>query len=450
MILCIKKGKEMLINLCNEQDATIKNPSLLRYAQIYRDIYKRFLAQITASGITLGANQEKEISHKIERLRDLGVVFRNDDKSLFLNWLSPACENCKTGVGSTTLFFSLQCPRQCYFCFNPNQEGYEYYRQNLRNCVRELQEIHQQGIRISHLALSGGEPLLHPAEVVNFFQTALDLFPKVYTRLYTAGDLLNPDLLGALQENGLNEIRFSLKLEDTEEVRSRVLNNIALAKSYIPVVMVEMPIIPGTLEEMKKLLSFLNDLDINGINLLEFCYPFYNTEEFRMRGFKIKNPPFNVLYDYWYAGGLPIDRSEIECLDLLEYAIEQQLKLGVHYCSLENKLTGQIYQQNLGQRVERYYYLSGKDHYYKSAKVFGNDILTVKQILDKNHIKTYNLSKRYDFLEFNVKDIDFLKDIDIEVVISSNVMEERNDGKYLRELKLDLINPSDFQWQNEL
>lgn len=440
----------MLINLYNEQDVIIKNSSLLRYAQIYRDIYKRFLTQITASGVKLGSNQEKEISHKIERLRDLGVVFRNDDKSLFLNWLSPACENCKTGVGSTTLFFSLQCPRQCYFCFNPNQEGYEYYRQNLRNCVQELQEIHQQEIKISHLALSGGEPLLYPVEVVNFFQTALELFPKVYTRLYTAGDLLNPDLLGVLRENGLNEIRFSLKLEDPEEVRSRVLDYIALAKSYIPVVMVEMPIIPGTLEEMKKLLSRLNDLDINGINLLEFCYPFYNAGEFRSRGFEIKNPPFNVLYDYWYAGGLPIDRSELECLDLLEYAVEQHLKLGVHYCSLENKLTGQIYQQNLGQRVESYYYLSRKDHYYKSAKVFGKDILTVKQVLDRNHIKTYNLSKCYDFLEFNVKDIDFLKGIDIEVVISSNVMEERNDGKYLRELKLDLIYPSDFRWQNEL
>jgi len=29
-----------------------------------------------------------------------------------------------------------------------------------------------------------------------------------------------------------------------------------------------------------------------------------NADEFRKRGFKLKTPPFRVLYDYWYAGGL--------------------------------------------------------------------------------------------------------------------------------------------------
>lgn len=33
---------------------------------------------------------------------------------------------------------------------------------------------------------------------------------------------------------------------------------------------------------------------------------------------------------------------------MLQYASEQSLKLGVHYCSLENKHTGQLYQQNKG------------------------------------------------------------------------------------------------------
>ena len=38
--------------------------------------------------------------------------------------------------------------------------------------------------------------------------------------------------------------------------------------------------------------------------------------------------------------------SEAVCLDLIDFALESRLNLGVHYCSLENKHSGQIYQQN--------------------------------------------------------------------------------------------------------
>ena len=44
--------------------------------------------------------------------------------------------------------------------------------------------------------------------------------------------------------------------------------------------------------------------------------------------------PFPVLYDYGYAGGLPLAGSELLCLELLEYALDEGLSLGVHYLSL--------------------------------------------------------------------------------------------------------------------
>jgi len=113
------------------------------------------------------------------------------------------------------------------------------------------------------------------------------------------------------------------------------------AKEYIPDVVVEMPVIPGTLDEMKKLLNELNQIEITGINLLEFLYPWVNPEEYKKRGFKVKHRPYEVLYSYTYPGGLPISGSEEECLELLLYALEKKFKMGVHYCSLENKLTSQ-------------------------------------------------------------------------------------------------------------
>jgi len=77
-------------------------------------------------------------------------------------------------------------------------------------------------------------------------------------------------------------------------------------------------------------------LGIFGINLLEFCFPWNNVDVYRQHGYKIKARPHRVLYNYWYAGGLPIAGSETVCLDLVDFALQQGLKFGVHYCSLEN------------------------------------------------------------------------------------------------------------------
>ena len=56
----------------------------------------------------------------------------------------------------------------------------------------------------------------------------------------------------------------------------------------------------------------------------------------------------------------------------------------------------------------------------------------------------------YQFLEFHVNQIKLLKDLDIEIGISSNVMETREDGKYLRELKIDLTYPKEFDYKKDV
>ena len=69
--------------------------------------------------------------------------------------------------------------------------------------------------------------------------------------MYTSGDLLTEESARRLRDAGLQEIRFSVKNDDPEQLQQRVLANMELAGRYIPDVMVEMPIVPGTEEEMK-------------------------------------------------------------------------------------------------------------------------------------------------------------------------------------------------------
>src|SRR5690606_10229188 len=174
------------------------------------------------------------------------------------------------------------------------------------------------------------------------------LFPQAHTRLYTCGDHVDEPTLQALKAASLDEIRFSIRMHDTPKGREHTLKEIALARQYIPQVMVEMPVPPGSGEEMRALLLELDRIGIHSINLLELCYPLINADEFNARGYEVKARPFDTLYDYWYAGGVPVARSEVECLDLIEFAIDQKLSIGVHYCSLENKFTGPNYRKTHG------------------------------------------------------------------------------------------------------
>lgn len=439
----------MIIKITKQNLSQIKNPDFLQYTQIYTGVYDHFIEQVSSTGMELDHNLEVETQLKLERLREIKAHLRNSDKSITTNWLSSACEACQKGSGTATLFVSLMCHRNCYFCFNPNQESYDQFTHEKRNCLEELEQMFKQGQKFSHLALTGGEPLLHKKEMLEFFHYIKEKSPRTHTRLYTSGDFLDPEILQDLKDAGLKEIRFSIKMEDPEQVKKEVYERIALAKEYISDVMVEMPILPGSLPEMKEVLLELDRIGISGINLLEFCFPFNNAEEFKKRGYKVKNPPFKVLYDYWYAGGLPISRSELECLDLIEFALQEQLKIGVHYCSLENKQTGQIYQQNHGQKVSPQMFFSPTEYFFKSAKVFGEDIEKVKKVFKKKNVNLFQINTDYQFMEFHVSQIKLLKDLDIEIGISSNVMETREDGKYLRELKIDLTYPKAFDLKKD-
>lgn len=433
----------MVVEINEQTLQSIKNPALKQYAQIYTGIYRQFFAQLKANGIEV-AEEPVDCTGKLDSLQAKGAIFGNDGKSIHINWLSPACEACRKGVGSISLYLSLKCLRSCYYCFNPNQEDYERFSHNRRDCIREIEYFIKRGQKLSFVALTGGEPLLHKPEMIEFFQYVKAKLPNTHTRLYTAGDLLDETTLAALQQAGLTEIRFSIKLEDSRETQQAILAKIGLAKQYIPEVMVEMPVIPGTFAQMTELLRQLDELKISGINLLEFCFPYHNLEEFRKRRFRVKNPPYAVLYDYWYAGGLPVAQSETECLALLDFAITEGLQMGVHYCSLENKHTGQIYQQNCGQSLSDLAYLSPRDYFLKTAKVFGKEVAVVLAAFKRKKITQFDYNRDYNFLEFRVQDIVHLAKLGLEIGISTQIIEQRDDGKYLRELKLELADADKF------
>ncbi len=220
-----------------------------------------------------------------------------------------------------------------------------------------------------------------------FLDAARELYPQAHVRLYTCGDFLDDACLAELRDRGLDEIRFSVKLDGDEALapeHARTLDAIERAVAFIPDVMVEMPVGPHDGPAMKELLVRLDEMGVRGVNLLEFGFPLCNAEAFAQRGLELRQNPYPILYNYWYAGGLPIAGSEAECLELMRFAAEHGLRLGVHYCSLDNKNSGQIYQQNKGFLLDKAFasahgwlHFDEGDYFLKCAKAVGDDANSV-------------------------------------------------------------------------
>lgn len=441
----------MIMDVTKSTLPEIENPVLRTYANIYVQIYQDFMEQVRQMGLEIDENDSTAVAtQRIMDLRKKGAIIRNNDKSIYINRISPSCVACQTGSGSSTFFISLKCHRDCFYCFNPNQESHDYFQEHMRDVIAELDETRVPNSALGHIALTGGEPLLHKEETYRFFEHSRKLYPQAHTRLYTSGDHIDQPTLEALKESGLKEIRISIRMHDLAKGHRTTYDKIALSRKYIPNVMVEMPVLPGTLGEMKQVLLELDRLEIFGINLLEFCFPMNNVEAFREKGYKVKARPFRVLYDYWYAGGLPIAGSELICLDLVEFALDAGLKLGVHYCSLENKHTGQLYQQNSGVRLPNRMYFSQRDYFLKTAKVFGDDIPPVKEEFDKAGYQDYFISDEHNSLEFHVNKISSLRKTKVDVGISSHVIEMRGKEQVLRELKVDTTTPQTFRLSKDV
>lgn len=432
--------------------ACLANSALREYAERYVTIEEGFREAVAEFGVPFaeeGCGEDCETSKRevvVAEMAEQGLALLNDGKSLLVGWQSSACEACRLGLHTETFVLTLECPRRCFFCFNPNQEDFDGRAKGSRDVQAQLKARAAQGVNLHHVALTGGEPLLYPDDTVAFIELARELFPGVHTRLYTSGWGVDAALLVRLRDAGLSEIRFSLKTDDPRAALDKVFVAIEQAVAYIPDVMVEMPVMPGEGALMRDVLRRLDAAGVRGINLLELGFPLFNGEAFATRGYKLKYEPYRVLYDYAYAAGLPVAGSEETCLSLLRFALEENLSLGVHYCSMENKHTGQVFQQNrLYADAYPLHIMSKRDHFLKSAKVFGDDREAVRRELAAAG-EPFEDSEDFDFTEFRTSAIPGLRAVlpHTEVAVSFAICEPRDGEVVLRELALFATTPATF------
>ncbi len=428
--------------------------NLKEYQAAFSAVEADYEAAIRGFGLDFEETESAPRSLRVQTACALGCRLENGEGSMGSGWLSPACVACRKGERTLTFFVDLRCTKHCYFCFNPNQDYFDYFQTHKRNIVAELEDAYAHGAEFDVLAVTGGEPMLYKDMVVSFFAKAKELYPEAHTRLYTSGDCLDEAGVEELAAAGLTEIRFSVKPEDADgrgvaasvtHTANELYALMTFAKQVGLDVVIEVPVIPGTAAAMQEMLVRADAAGVDGINLLEFCFPLHNAEEFARRGFKLRKRPFAYLYNYWYGGGIPVAESEALALELLGFAKERGLRLGLHYCSSDNKNTGQIYQQNLPLVTDsvvraRYPWLEmdPEGFYLVCAKAFGPDALKVARKLDGRGV-AYSLDKEAGYVAFPLVRVEEIRRAfpGLELGKSINVLEETEaDPHYLRELDL--------------
>lgn len=403
-------------------------------------IEKDYVNALVDKGLTFAPRNSHiaRVSQLRQELAKRQATFRNAGASISCGWLSKACVEC-TGVnGSETFSTTFKCHRNCYFCFNFNLADYDKYVQCGCPWEQELAAAHEAtGGKLAVIGLTGGEPLLNLDDSIAFLKRAGELFPNAHKRMYTSGDLLTSDGAKRLAQAGLDEIRFSVKQDDPNQLRETVLDNMKMAASYIKDVVVEMPIVPGTKEVMKDWMRRFAQNGIKGMNLLEFCFPFHSWEEFDKRGFTLKNPPFDEMFDYGYSGGLAVAGSEELAFELMVWALDEGLGFGLHYCSLENKHRSEIRQMNEPARnVHPIFEFDESDFFVKTAKVFGAQRDAARQILLDAQVQDVVEDDDDDTIAFAPRYASLFDGTDISPMIAFNVLDRDEQGRFLREVAL--------------
>lgn len=300
------------------------------FAQLQEDeeimIRQQELVYATFAQIEAAVDQRNErLMAEINGLKTLEnrTLFVGEEKNF-----PQGCRSCLLGAGLSAIRKTNRCNLECKFCYNygefddiaPIGEGLwwiggtKFYEKDLDL----LLSIHQKPTGISYVYM---EPFLE----IEKYYPVIKKFSEagIHQHLYTNGTMANEETLEALGAAGLNELRFNLGASDCAD---RVIENISLAKKYIPHVGIETPMTPEFFE------SFFRKKQV----ILATGVDFINCAELHLNENNIENYEGENMYISRHGYISPIWSRELT-LKFMKIAADENWNLVVHDCSNSTK-----------------------------------------------------------------------------------------------------------------
>ena len=238
------------------------------------------------------------------------------------------CKSCLLGTGLSAIRKTNKCNIECKFCYNygeldtipPIGEGMweiggtKFYEDD----IDLLLSIHKKPTGINYVYL---EPFME----IEKYYTVIGKFKAagIHQHMYTNGLLANEENLRALGEAGLDELRFNLGATNCAD---KVIENIALAKKYIPRVGIETPMTP----------EFFDAFFKKKEKILATGLDFINCAELHLNANNIGNYYGENLYINRQGYISPIWSHELT-LKFMKIADDEGWDLAVHDCSNRTK-----------------------------------------------------------------------------------------------------------------
>ena len=258
----------------------------------------------------------------LKTLRDRTYYIGEDDK------FPAGCRSCLLGTGLSAVRKTNRCDAKCRFCYDygaldsqpPVGEGMweiggtKFYEDDLLL----LLSIHKKPTGISYVYL---EPFMEIEKYYGVVKTFHDA--GIHQHLYTNGVHASRENLKALAEAGLDEIRFNLGASNCADA---VIDKIAVAREYFPMVGIETPMTPefyeACLRKKEKILA-------TGLD-------FINCAELHLNENNIVNYAGENLYMCRQGYISPIFSRNLT-LTLMRQAAEEKWPIVVHECSNRTK-----------------------------------------------------------------------------------------------------------------
>jgi pyruvate formate-lyase activating enzyme-like uncharacterized protein len=241
--------------------------------------------------------------------------------SPYVGQLAKGCRQCMKGA-KLVLFVTGKCSKDCYYCPISEERSNrdivfanEVEVQTAKQAIAEAQMINATG-----MGITGGEPFLELARTLNFIREFKGRFgERFHIHLYTGLEPVPLDAVKQLLDAGLDELRLHrFKIgEDYKELQTLMTGRAQLG--------IEIPIIPGMFELLKKMFRQLDKIGIDFVNLNEMEFTSSNAHQLRRKGFKLDSDTI-----------ASVQNSEEMAIELLEWSAKET-SLNIHYCPLSLK-----------------------------------------------------------------------------------------------------------------
>ena len=244
-------------------------------------------------------------------------------KSAYVGTLPLGCTMCAKGA-KMVLFVSGICDAKCFYCpiSEPKKMKDVMYAdemplRNMKDAIFEAKMIQATGTGIT-----GGDPLKYYERTAEYIKILKEEFGESHhIHLYSISGSKNAiEIVG---KAGLDEIRF----HPPEEIwnymdRSIFKDRIKWSRDMGMSVGIEVPSIPGRVEETKALIDFCRRMDLDFINLNELEFSETNYSNLLGRNYEVKND---------------VESGAKGSQELAIQMVRESNDFTVHYCSASFK-----------------------------------------------------------------------------------------------------------------